>query len=91
MTPMPIQRLQIPYAERLSCNTDGENLMFQMTAQAVAIWADQVDRLLTNMTIQAARDAGISDIFILDREFICAAIREKIERESGRRNKTCEK
>lgn len=27
----------------------------------------------------------------LDREFICAAIQEKIERESGRRNKTCEK
>lgn len=87
MTPMPIQRLQIPYAEHISCKTDGENLTFTMTAQAVAIWADQVDRLLT-MTIQAARDAGISDIFILDREFICAAIREKIERESGRRTET---
>ena len=61
---------------------------YRDAARRVSARADQVDRLLTNMTIQAARDAGISDIFILDREFICAAIREKIERESGRRTET---
>lgn len=50
------------------------------------IYADVVD--MTNNTIvdacvKTARQAGINDVYLLDRDFVLAALREKIERMRG--------
>lgn len=47
------------------------------------IYADVVDmtnNLIVDACVKAARQAGINDLYLLDRDFVLKALQEKIER-----------
>ena len=50
------------------------------------IYADVVDttnNAIVDACVKEARRAGINDVYLLDRDFVLAALREKIERMRG--------
>lgn len=47
---------------------------------------DTRDKAIVRAIIQAAQEDGIDELFLLDRDFIISAIREKIEREAERKD-----
>lgn len=50
--------------------------------QAIAVEraAMELDNEICRASIEAAREAGITDLYLLDKQFIAEAIREKMER-----------
>lgn len=69
----------------LSIDDSGEGSFFTMTKKMVVEFAKSTDRVLISAIIAKAKAEGVTDLYVLDDEFILAAIREKIERE-GREN-----
>lgn len=65
----------------LSIDDSGEGSFFTMTKKMVVEFAKSTDQALINAIIARAKAEGVTDLYILDDEFILAAIREKIERE----------
>lgn len=41
---------------------------------------DMTDNTIVDACVKAARQAGINDVYLLDKKFVLDAIREKIER-----------
>lgn len=46
---------------------------------------DKTDRAIVDAIVKAAREAGVADLYLLDKQFILEAITEKMERE-GKKN-----
>lgn len=46
---------------------------------------DKTDRAIVDTIVKAAREAGVTDLYLLDKQFIIEAITEKMERE-GKKN-----
>ena len=65
----------------LSIDDSGEGSFFTMTKKMVVEFAKSTDQALINAIIAKAKAEGVTDLYVLDDEFILAAIREKIERE----------
>lgn len=65
----------------LSIDDSGEGSFFTMTKKTVVEFAKSTDQALINAIIAKAKAEGVTDLYVLDDEFILAAIREKIERE----------
>lgn len=65
----------------LSVDDSGVGSFFTMTKKMVVEFAKSTDQALINAIIAKAKAEGVTDLYILDDEFILAAIREKIERE----------
>ena len=42
--------------------------------------ADLTEKVITDEIIRAAREAGVTDLYLMDRDFLLSAIREKQER-----------
>lgn len=42
------------------------------------------DTAIVNACIKAAKEAGITDLYLIDKRFVIAALLEKIERESAK-------
>lgn len=57
---------------------------YKQTIQAQVI--DMTDRLILDAIIQAARENGVDDLYVIDKTFILEAIAEKIERMKGENN-----
>lgn len=54
----------------------------QQKILAVAVEkAELMDKTVHDAIVKAAKEDGVSDLFLFDREFVAAAIREKMERE----------
>ena len=47
-----------------------------------AAWADTTDKFLMYAIIQEARENGITELYVLNKDFILSAIREKMKREA---------
>ena len=58
-----------------------ENPIFAATKKMMVDFAKATDRALINAIIARAKAEGVTDLYVLDDEFILAAIREKLERE----------
>ena len=65
----------------LSIDDSGEGSFFTMTKKMVVEFAKSTDQALINAIIAKAKAEGVTDLYVLDDEFILSAIREKIERE----------
>lgn len=50
--------------------------------KVIAVWADINDKLLMDIIIQEAIKNGITELYVLNKDFIMSAIREKMEREA---------
>lgn len=44
---------------------------------------DMADQAIVDAVVKAAQEAGITQLYLLDRDFVLEAIREKLEREGG--------
>ena len=64
-----------------SVDGSSEASSFAMAKRMVVEFAKATDQALLQAIIARAREEGISDLYVLDDEFIIGAIREKIERE----------
>ena len=49
--------------------------------KAIVLWKEDVDHYIMDETIKMLRENGITDLYVLNRDFILEAIREKVERE----------
>lgn len=52
-----------------------------MSHTFAAYLADMTDKAIVDAILQGARDAGINTLYLMDRDFVVSAIREKLERE----------
>ena len=59
-----------------------DNGIYKMVGKVAAIFADQTDKMLMDAIIQEARANGITELYVLNKDFILSAIREKMEREA---------
>lgn len=60
-------------------DTDFYNPM-HITTRIYADVVDMTDNTIVDACVKAARQAGINDAYLLDKQFVLDAIREKIER-----------
>lgn len=56
--------------------------IYKMVGKVAAIFADQTDRVLMDAIIREAKASGITELYVLNKDFIISAIREKMEREA---------
>ena len=73
-------RIQHFHLKDVELDPDKE-LMFPARLYADVI--DMTNNLIVDACVKAARQAGINDLFLLDRNFVLAALREKVERMRG--------
>ena len=55
----------------------------KITHRLYADVIDMTNNAIVDACVKAARQAGINDLYLLDRDFVLAALREKIERMRG--------
>lgn len=67
-----------PFADEKDFNL---NYIHTATAAMAAQVADARDRTIVEAIIQAAEEAGVRDLYILNKKFVFDALREKMERE----------
>jgi len=60
-------------------DTDHDNPM-HITTRLYADVVDMTNNTIVDACVKAARHAGINDVYLLDKQFVLDAIREKIER-----------
>lgn len=48
-----------------------------------AYTCDMADQAIVDAVVKAAQEAGITQLYLLDRDYVIAAIREKLERDGG--------
>lgn len=58
------------------------NTVMSSIRKAFVLWAEDISDYLMDEIIEMLRKNGITDLYVLNRDFILAAIREKIEREA---------
>ena len=58
------------------------NTVASATRKAFVLWKEDVDNYIKEEIIKMLRENGITDLYVLNRDFILAAIREKVEREA---------
>lgn len=58
--------------------------VYAMTKHAAVAFAKGTDQMILDAIIQKAKENGITDLYVLNEDFILAAIREKMEREAGK-------
>lgn len=55
--------------------------------RAAVQYADMLDTAVVNEALKVAKEAGISDLYLLDKQFVIDALTEKIQREKERMEK----
>lgn len=63
-------------------DTDFDNPM-HITTRLYADVVDMTNNTIVDACVKAARQAGINDVYLLDKQFVLDAIREKIEEKSS--------
>ena len=84
-TPLKVMQLQLEPFELTEMPIEEEQRLryeIQQKLKAVALaQVDFFDQTITEAIVQAAREAGIHTLVTFDKDFVVAAIREKMERE----------
>ena len=57
-----------------------EDNPLRFTTRLYADVVDMTNNAIVDACVKAARQAGINDVYLLDKQFVLDAIREKIER-----------
>ena len=60
---------------------DGNTISYA-TRKALVLWKEDLDNYLMSEIIKMAQDNGVTDLYVLNKDFILSAIREKMEREA---------
>lgn len=63
-----------------------DSTVYSMTKHAAVAFAKGTDQLLLDAIIQKAKENGITDLYVLNEDFILSALKEKLERERGKSN-----
>ena len=58
------------------------NTVASSTRKAVILWREDLDNYLMSEIIKMSQDNGVTDLYVLNKDFILSAIREKMEREA---------
>lgn len=67
----------------LQIRTDEDgNTVATATRKAFVFWKEDIDNYIMDEIIKMCKEHGITDLYVLNRDFILAAIREKMERET---------
>ena len=61
---------------------EGGNTVSSATRKALVLWREDLDNYLMSEIIKMAQDNGVTDLYVLNKDFILSAIREKLEREA---------
>lgn len=68
----------------LQVRTDEDgNTVASAVKKAVVLWKEDADDYIMDEIIKMCKEHGITDLYVLNRDFILSAIREKMEREAG--------
>lgn len=57
-----------------------DNIRMKIVAEVV----DKTDTAICNAIINAAREEGVTDLYLIDREFVISAIKNEIARRKGK-------
>ena len=79
----PIEHIQFTAAQLDLENSDISKLTYSIYSQMV----DKTEESLIKAIIESAKEAGITDLYLLDKNFILDAIREKMDRENEKEKK----
>lgn len=60
---------------------DDGGAIYSITSKIAAGITDTTDKTIMDAIVRAAEENGVSDLYILDKQFVFDAIREKMERE----------
>lgn len=55
------------------------NIVYKVKAKCIR----SIDDAILDEIVKAAREEGITDLIIMDRDFVISALREKMKRENG--------
>lgn len=66
---------------RVRTDEDGNTVSSAMR-KAFVLWKEDFDNYLMSEIIKMAQDNGVTDLYVLNKDFILSAIREKLEREA---------
>lgn len=58
------------------------NTAASATIQAVVLWKEDIENYIMDEIIKMCKEHGITDLYVLNRDFILQTIREKMEREA---------
>lgn len=58
-----------------------DSTVYGFTGRAAVAFAKATDEMLLDAIIKKAKEHGITDLYVLNEDFIIAAIREKMDRE----------
>ena len=59
-----------------------ENTVLSAIRKAFTLWEENVDSYIMDEIIKMCKEHGITDLYVLNKDFILSAIREKMEREA---------
>ena len=67
----------------LQFRTDEDgNTVASATIQAVVLWKEDIKNYIMDEIIKMCKERGITDLYVLNRDFILSAVKEKMEREA---------
>lgn len=67
----------------LQVRTDEDgNTVASATIQAVALWKEDIKNYIMDEIIKMCKEHGITDLYVLNQDFILSAVKEKMEREA---------
>lgn len=58
------------------------NTVASATIQAVVLWKEDIKNHIIDEIIKMCKEHGITDLYVLNRDFILSAIKEKMEKEA---------
>lgn len=74
------QHFSLGYAEQIKNAFPGQSPYTLEMRSAVALYRG-TDQMILDAIIQKAKENGVTDLYVLNEDFIMAAIMEKIERD----------
>ena len=63
--------------------TMGDNPVGCITQRILADCRDLTDEVIVKACVECAKEAGVTDLYLLDRQFVIEALKEKLEREKA--------
>ena len=75
------KKLEYPFVDEHEFNCD---YVATFTRNMIAQVVNTQDRLIVEAVVETAREMGFTDLYILDKDFVLDALREKMEREGFR-------
>ena len=58
------------------------NIVASAIRKAFVFWKEDIDNYIMGEIIKMCKEHGITDLYVLNRDFILSAVKEKMEREA---------